>query len=384
MTDVNNPYRAATAEELEIASAPIWENSIKELSDAIHSISLTPGPKGDTGAQGPQGIQGVQGPSGNSFTLKGNYPTLSAFNAGSGSYPGSMGDAFIIESDGSLMVYGTYGWFDAGDLIGPQGIQGPAGQNGTSPNLQSVAENILPDITNTRTLGSSTKRWADVFIGPNTLNIIDKTLLTNAAVTINNGVFNIEGIAQAQLPDVKVNNLTFNDNTVQTTAAVAQVNPDWNATTGKAQILNKPDLTGYTSPTPISYNPVISSAGGSTQIAFTGTPATGSYMKHGKLVHFRVKVSYTTFTSFGSGNGNQYYVTLPFAPAEDYVFRNALYKKASNGANYELSVHAIANSTTMSLWHSAGSGNENVMNHTYPTSPATADYFYISGTYEAA
>jgi hypothetical protein len=135
-------------------------------------------------------------------------------------------------------------------------------------------------------------------------------------------------------------------------------------------------------PTPTSYNPVISSAGGLTQIAFTGTPATGSYMKQGKLVHFRIKVSYTTFTSFGSGNGNQYYVTLPFAPVEEYVFRNALYEKSSNGNHYELSVHAAANSTTMSLWHSAGGGNEIAMNHSAPVSPSTADYFYISGTYE--
>jgi hypothetical protein len=88
-------------------------------------------------------------------------------------------------------------------------------------------------------------------------------------------------------------------------------------------------------------------------------------------------------TSFGSGNGNQYYVTLPFAPVSDYVFRDALYTKVSNGNHYELSAHAPANSTTMSLWHSAGSNNELTMNHTYPTSPATADYFYLSGHYEA-
>ena len=141
--------------------------------------------------------------------------------------------------------------------------------------------------------------------------------------------------------------------------------------------------TDASDPTPTSYNPVISNAGGLTQIAFTGTPATGSYMKQGKLVHFRIKVSYTTFTSFGSGSGNQYYITLPLAPVEEYVFRNALYKKSSNGNQYELSVHAAANSTTMSLWHSAGSGNEIAMNHSAPVSPSTADYFYISGTYEA-
>jgi hypothetical protein len=75
-------------------------------------------------------VQGVQGPAGNSFTLKGNYANLAAFNAGAGAAPGTLGDAWILQSDGSLMVYGSTGWFDAGDLMGPQGIQGPQGSTG--------------------------------------------------------------------------------------------------------------------------------------------------------------------------------------------------------------------------------------------------------------
>lgn len=143
--------------------------------------------------------------------------------------------------------------------------------------------------------------------------------------------------------------------------------------------------TGATGPAaiPTTYNPVFSSSGGATSLAFTGTPATGSYMKQGKLVNFRIKVLYTTVTSFGSGAGNQYYLTLPFAPAADYVFRDVIYVKGSNNNHYELSGHATINSTTMSLWHSAGSGNEIVMNHSAPVAAATADYFYISGTYES-
>jgi hypothetical protein len=138
-----------------------------------------------------------------------------------------------------------------------------------------------------------------------------------------------------------------------------------------------------TDPTPTAYSPVFSSSGGTSQIAFTGTPATGSYMKQGKLVHFRIKVLYTTMTAFGGGAGNQYFITLPFAPAEKYVFRDAMYEKASNSGHYELSAHATAGSTTMALYHSAGGGNEVTMNHNAPVSPSTADYFYLSGTYES-
>ena len=82
------------------------------------------------GDQGIQGAQGVQGPSGNSFTVLGSYADLTAFNAGAGGEPGTLGDAYILLSDGSLMVYGAEGWFDSGDLQGPQGIQGEQGPKG--------------------------------------------------------------------------------------------------------------------------------------------------------------------------------------------------------------------------------------------------------------
>jgi len=138
-----------------------------------------------------------------------------------------------------------------------------------------------------------------------------------------------------------------------------------------------------TDPTPTAYSPVFSSSGGTSSITFTGTPATGSYMKQGKLVNFRIKVLYTTITSFGGGAGNQYFITLPFAAAEKYVFRNCLYEKSSNSGHYELSAHTTIGSITMALHHSAGGGNEVPMNHNAPVSPSTTDYFYLSGTYES-
>jgi hypothetical protein len=132
-----------------------------------------------------------------------------------------------------------------------------------------------------------------------------------------------------------------------------------------------------------TYSPVFSSSGGTSQIAYTGTPATGSYIRTGNLVSFRIRVDYTTLTSFGGGANNQYYVTLPFVPAALYAFNDALYVKGSNGNQYEI-FGKTNGSTTMSMWHSAGSGNAPAMNHSLPVSAATADYFYISGTYEAA
>ncbi len=63
----------------------------------------------------------------------------------------------------------------------------------------------------------------DVIIEQGTLYLTDSVLNTRVAVTISNGVFFVDGIAQAQLPNVKVTNLTFNNNTVQTTAFIPGV-----------------------------------------------------------------------------------------------------------------------------------------------------------------
>jgi hypothetical protein len=140
--------------------------------------------------------------------------------------------------------------------------------------------------------------------------------------------------------------------------------------------------SNVSAPTPTSYLPVFSGTGGTSPLTFTGTPASGSYMKQGKLIVFRIKVLYATVTSFGSGTGNQYYLTLPYAPTADYVFQNGVYVKSSNGNKYEIFAQATANSTTLTMYHSAGGGSEVSMNHNTPTSALVADYFNISGTYE--
>jgi hypothetical protein len=82
----------------------------------------------------------------------------------------------------------------------------------------SINSNLLPAIDNEYDLGSPEKRWKSISIGEGTIFITDATLGTDAAITVNDGVFFINGVAQAQLPNLNVTNLSFNDNTVQTTA----------------------------------------------------------------------------------------------------------------------------------------------------------------------
>ena len=130
-----------------------WLNLDKLISDIAGPG--VPGPQGPTGPQGAQGIQGAQGSpgeqgiqgvqgeqgqtgdqgpqgtAGNSVTILGSYADYAAFLAGAGGSPGAaIGDSWIILTDGSLYSWNGTAWFDAGDIKGPQGDQGPAGPQG--------------------------------------------------------------------------------------------------------------------------------------------------------------------------------------------------------------------------------------------------------------
>jgi hypothetical protein len=125
---------------------------------------------------------------------------------------------------------------------------------------------------------------------------------------------------------------------------------------------------------PVSYNPTWSGTG----LAFTGTPATGSYMKLGKMVTFRFKVVCTTVTNFGTG---QYSITLPFNVATNYQFMDGAIHRNSNEEHYQLKAH-IDSGNVMSLWIGSGA-TDDVFDHNSPYNLTTSDYFYLTGTYEA-
>lgn len=111
------------------------ERNLRGLCCNLARIVTTPGPQGNEGSQGPQGnqgVQGVQGEVGAALTVLGSYPNLVAFLAGAGNSPGNPGEAWLLISDGSLMVWNTLTnlWEDVGDLQGPQGVQGIQGVKG--------------------------------------------------------------------------------------------------------------------------------------------------------------------------------------------------------------------------------------------------------------
>lgn len=104
---------------------------------------------------------------------------------------------------------------------GPAGPQGPAGQNGTNgttPTLTAITTDVLPSVDNTYTLGNSSYRWKSINVGPGTINITDQTLGTNAGLTVNNGVLQINGANQLQVGQLK-----FVDNTIESTTGIVDI-----------------------------------------------------------------------------------------------------------------------------------------------------------------
>ena len=57
--------------------------------------------------------------------------------------------------------------------------------DGSSVDLSSVDQDILPDTTNTRNLGSTSKRWAELYLSGSTINLGGSTISSDGTGTIN-------------------------------------------------------------------------------------------------------------------------------------------------------------------------------------------------------
>jgi hypothetical protein len=133
--------------------------------------------------------------------------------------------------------------------------------------------------------------------------------------------------------------------------------------------------TGSLTTVSVPYTPVFSGTG----LTFTGTPATGTYIKIGNLIHFRINVACTTVTNFGTG---QYHLTLPFPPVDDYVFRDGGLHTGSS--HYIVMGDAEEGTVDLKMLTTGASATDVALTHNNPKNFATTDYFYLSGTYEAA
>ena len=123
----------------------------------------------------------------------------------------------------------------------------------------------------------------------------------------------------------------------------------------------------------LSYTPTWSGTG----LAFTGTPATGTYIRVGKMVFYNLQVNCATVTNFGTG---QYRLTLPtgLAPQTSFQHLGGLHK---GGDHYTLLADLGASSTSITLYHPTANGAQDIFSHNKPTAMTTSVTWYVSGTY---
>lgn len=125
-----------------------------------------------------------------------------------------------------------------------------------------------------------------------------------------------------------------------------------------------------------SYTPVWSGTG----LAYTGNPATGSYIKIGNFVTVQIDVLFTNVTNFGTG---PYSVTLPFSSKyHTDVYGGSIHKITNQGTDhYSIKGHLVPSSTSMSLWIIGSSAQDAEFDSNTPVIIDTDDKYHMSFTY---
>ena len=126
----------------------------------------------------------------------------------------------------------------------------------------------------------------------------------------------------------------------------------------------------------IGYSPTWSGTG----LAFNNTPATGSYVKLGKLVLVQIEVIFTGVTNFGTG---QYSLTLPFASAyHTDVYGGSVHDVTNDGVDhYSIKGHLSASSSSFTIWNIKSSASDEAFDHNSPFVLTTSDKFHMGFTY---
>ena len=319
---------------------------------------------------------------------------------------------------------------------GETGEQGEKGDTGYTVPLTGVDTDIIPTEDNTFALGSPELRFADLYLGPNSIKMTDVSTLKEVEIVVDGGTMLLDGVESFALGNIQLNGngiysilsgrdvqiglpgdtgflapsngLKFPDGTVQTTAVVAgpqgvtgpqgptgptgprgPIGPS-GGEQGPAGPQGETGPQGPTGPTgpagaaavipgKVSYQPTFGVVAGSGDApTWTSEPATGSYVKLGNLVFFDIEVSLATISDFGSGN---YTLTLPFASDSEFTVRSGgIHRGGSKDNHYNLAGEMTAGSSVMELRYASGT-QDLPFDHNSPYSLTTAGEFHISGVY---
>lgn len=124
------------------------------------------------------------------------------------------------------------------------------------------------------------------------------------------------------------------------------------------------------------YSPVWSGTG----LAYTGTPATGYYVKLGKVITVQIDVEFDNVTNFGTG---QYSLTLPIdSMYHTDVYGGSVHDITNQGTDhYSIKGHLSANSSSFTIWNIKSSAADEPFDHNSPFNLTVADKFHMCFTY---
>ena len=133
---------------------------------------------------------------------------------------------------------------------------------------------------------------------------------------------------------------------------------------------------GFNDGTIQPYSPIWSGTG----LTYTGTPATGSYVKLGNAVTVQIDVEFDNVTNFGTG---QYYLTLPFNSIyHTDVYGGSIHKIVNQGIDhYSIKGHLGDGSNLFSIWSVNSASLDEPFDFNSPIGVDQADRFHMLFTY---
>jgi hypothetical protein len=150
---------------------------------------------------------------------------------------------------------------------------------------------------------------------------------------------------------------------------------------GVINIIDKQGPTGPTGPAgplgqppTVTYTPVFSGTG----TVSSGTPTSGRYVQFGSSVTVDIRLSFSTFSDFGTG---QYSVTLPLLPRSTFI---TSLQGVLDVGGVVYSVLAKSNeegSAVAGLWYLDVDGLIQPLTGTSPVEVTTGSTLYINGSY---
>lgn len=133
-----------------------------------------------------------------------------------------------------------------------------------------------------------------------------------------------------------------------------------------------------TFPGEVSWTPVLTSADGN--FIQSSNPATGHYIKYGKMVFCHMNIPFSNVTNFGTG---LYSVNLPLPVSHHMTVDHGTLHDVDTNSFYALRGHVLnAGDSTMQLWYQSIVTKDAEFDNNSPVTLTTDDFLHFDFTYE--